>query len=105
MERRRRVQKRTGNAVDRKEENEEAERAAQPSLIKLGHVDRGNDPSCKEVRAGCEAKLRTVVDPDEVNRRAFADQEKLIETLGGCEAVLADGDRYAEYSYTPVPVA
>ena len=68
-------------------------------------VDRGTDPGYQEVRARCEAKLRTVMDPEAVNTRAFADQEKRIASLGGREAVLADGDRYAEYSYTPAPVA
>ena len=68
-------------------------------------VNRSDDPACVDIRSGCEAKLRTVVDPDKANARAFADQEKRMEALGGREAVLAAGDRYAEYSYTPAPVA
>ena len=68
-------------------------------------VDRAGDPDCTEVRGRCDAKLRTVVDPEAVNTRVFADQQRLIETMGGREAVLADGDRYSEYSYTPAPIA
>ena len=68
-------------------------------------IDRAEDPAYANVRARCEAKLRTVLDPDEVNARAFADQAKRTEALGGREALLAAGDRYAEYSYTPAPVA
>ena len=68
-------------------------------------VNRSDDPACVDIRSGCEAKLRTVVDPDEANARAFADQEERMEALGGREALLAAGDRYAEYSYTPAPVA
>ena len=58
--------------------------------------DRSADPDCAQVRSGCETKLRALIDPEEVNANAFADQAKLVESLGGREAILAEGDRYAE---------
>jgi choline-sulfatase len=56
-------------------------------------------PGMEEALAACEAKLRSVCDPDAVNARAFADQRALIAAHGGREAIIARGD----YSYTPAP--
>jgi len=39
------------------------------------------------------------VDPDEANKRAFADQAKRIEALGGIDKILAS----EEFDHTPVP--
>lgn len=47
----------------------------------------------------CEQKLRDVVNPEQVNDLAFADQQALIERHGGEAAVLARGD----FGYTPAP--
>ena len=47
----------------------------------------------------CERRLRSLVDPERENRRAFDDQAALIERLGGVEAIL----RSDEFDFTPVP--
>ena len=46
-----------------------------------------------------ERRLRDICDPAEVSARAFHDQERRIEELGGAEAVLKRGS----YPYTPAP--
>ncbi len=46
-----------------------------------------------------ERRLRAICDPAEVSARAFNDQERRIEELGGMEAVLNRGS----YPYTPAP--
>ncbi len=46
-----------------------------------------------------ERRLRAICDPAEVSARAFNDQERRIEELGGAEAVLKRGS----YPYTPAP--
>ncbi len=46
-----------------------------------------------------ERRLRDICDPAEVSARAFHDQERRIEELGGTEAVLKRGS----YPYTPAP--
>ncbi|MCB1993181.1 MAG: DUF4976 domain-containing protein, partial [Geminicoccaceae bacterium] len=61
--------------------------------------DRAEDIACAAVRADLEAELRKICDPDEVNRRAFADQEARIAAHGGAEAIKARGD----FGYTPAP--
>jgi choline-sulfatase len=43
------------------------------------------------VIAQLEGKLREIVDPDEVDARAKADQRRLIDRYGGRDAVLARG--------------
>ncbi len=47
-----------------------------------------------------ERELRAVCDPDEVDRRARADQRRRIAAAGGVEAVLAAG---VKIPYTPAP--
>ena len=44
-------------------------------------------------------RLRAICDPAEVTARAFADQERRVEDLGGVEAVRKMGS----YPYTPAP--
>ena len=56
-----------------------------------------------QARSECEARLRTLLDPDEVNERAFADQCRRLEALGGAAAVRARGDFGDEWGYTPPP--
>ena len=51
----------------------------------------------RAILARCERRLRSVVDPDAANERAFADQAALIARLGGIEAILATDD----YDFTP----
>ena len=52
------------------------------------------------VRRDCEAALRDLCDPERVNERAFADQERQVKKLGGREAVLAmEG---GHFGFTPL---
>jgi choline-sulfatase len=51
------------------------------------------------VRAELEAELRKILDPEAVNARAFADQERKIAEHGGPEAIKNRGD----FGYTPAP--
>ena len=61
--------------------------------------DLGTIPDHVAVRAELEAELRNIVDPDAVNARAFADQERKIAAHGGPEAIRQRGD----FGYTPAP--
>lgn len=65
--------------------------------------DLSAKPELRDVRAACEARLRTVLDPDEVNTRAFLDQADMIARLGGERAIIERGDYSDEHHYTPVP--
>ncbi len=51
----------------------------------------------RAVIAEGERRLRAICDPAEISARAFNDQERRIEELGGREAVLDRGS----YPYTP----
>ena len=62
-------------------------------------TDRATDPACADTLAECEHRLRQVVNPEQANANAFADQDALVEQHGGREAVLARGD----FGYTPAP--
>lgn len=62
--------------------------------------DLGTSPEHQAIRAQCDAALRTVVDPDDANRRAFADQAQRIEELGGRDGILATED----FDQSPVPL-
>lgn len=53
--------------------------------------DLANDPAFKKELRDNEARLRTILDPDAIDRLAKADQTKMIEQLGGKEAVLSRG--------------
>jgi choline-sulfatase len=52
-----------------------------------------------QILAECESKLREICDPEEVNARAFRDQERRLAEHGGAAAILARGD----ILYTPIP--
>ena len=52
-----------------------------------------------EILSDFEAKLREIVDPEAVDKRAKADQAALIDRHGGREAVLSHG-----HSFTPPPL-
>jgi choline-sulfatase len=58
------------------------------------------DPRYVEVLASMDAALRTIVDPDETDRRARAAQAEKIEQHGGVERVLAGT---TDMAYTPAP--
>ena len=62
--------------------------------------DLAADTAYADARAACEAKLRQICDPEEVDRRAKADQQARIDAAGGTDAVIAAGVRVP---YTPAP--
>ena len=62
-------------------------------------VDRAADPNHADIVAEMEALLRERLDPEEVDRRAKADQARLIDRHGGPETALGVGAPGA----TPVP--
>ena len=53
-----------------------------------------------ETRRDLEGELRSILDPDAVNRRAFADQARRLAALGGRAAVPAMADK--QFGYTPI---
>ncbi len=57
--------------------------------------DLSRSPAHQSVLAALEARLRRVVDPEEADRRAKADQAALVERHGGREAVIAIGNSFA----------
>jgi arylsulfatase A-like enzyme len=61
--------------------------------------DLAQDPAFAGVIADCEAKVRDICDPEEVDRRAKARQADLLEAAGGRKAVIARGD----LGFTPAP--
>lgn len=61
--------------------------------------DLAKDPQYADVLAHLESKLREICDPEEVDRRAKADQAKKVEEHGGREAILKRGD----FGYSPAP--
>ena len=62
-------------------------------------VDGVNDPNIAAALIEGERRLREICDPEEVNARAFADQRRKIEELGGEEAC-----RTAfVFNHTPTP--
>ena len=62
--------------------------------------DLGRDAGHRGVRSDCEAALRAILDPDAVNRRAFADQARRIEALGGRDTILRMTEQ--EFGFTPL---
>ena len=75
---------------------------ARPQLFDLAkdpreQSDLDADPAFADVRAACEAELRAILDPEEVNARAFADQAARVEALGGDAALR----RAADFGHTP----
>ena len=75
-----------------------------PELFDLEHdpgetADLAADPAFERVLKDCEARLRSLCDPELVNARAFRDQEKRIAEHGGVAAILRRGD----FGYTPAP--
>ena len=53
--------------------------------------DLAGDPAFRKELEACEARLRAILDPDAIDRLAKGDQAKMIEKLGGKEAVLGRG--------------
>ena len=63
--------------------------------------DLANDADYADVRAACEAKLRTIADPEAVNARAFADQRATIMRHGGVDVVRERGHP-GEHTVPPI---
>lgn len=62
--------------------------------------DLAGDPRHAEAHAACARELRSIVDPEEVDRRARADQHRRMEAAGGAAAILAQG---IQVPYSPAP--
>ena len=61
--------------------------------------DLAGRPETADVQRRLYDALHEIVDPEAVDRLAFADQEARIERLGGVEAILARPD----FNFTPLP--
>jgi choline-sulfatase len=61
--------------------------------------DLGADPKHEGVRKTCHEKLRGMLDPEEVDRRAKRRQAELVAAHGGREAVIRRGS----FAYSPPP--
>jgi choline-sulfatase len=61
--------------------------------------DLGRNAEYAPVTQACEAKLRSVVDPEAADRLAREDQRRHIEKHGGREAILKRGT----FRYSPPP--
>ena len=62
--------------------------------------DLGESAAHAGVRKDCEALLRDILDPEAVNRQAFADQARKVAALGGREAILAMDA--TQFGFTPL---
>ncbi len=62
--------------------------------------DLGESPAHRGLRGDCEALLREILDPDQVNAAAFADQASKVDALGGRDAILAQTSRH--FGFTPL---
>lgn len=77
---------------------------ARPQLFDLEadpheEIDLGQSPEHETIRAEGEQRLRAVLDPEDVNARAFADQGRKIESFGGPEGIAG----LLKFDHTPVP--
>lgn len=61
--------------------------------------DLGASPEHSAIRAECEAALRSMVNPEEVDAQARADQQKRIEQFGGRDAIVKGGT----FRFSPPP--
>jgi choline-sulfatase len=61
--------------------------------------DLGTDKAFQAVRGECHAKLLSLLDPEEVDRRAKRRQAELVAANGGREAVIRRGS----FAYSPPP--
>lgn len=62
--------------------------------------DLASDPGYTQMLVHYERQLRSVVDPEQIDRQAREDQQRRIEAAGGVEAVIAEGNKIP---YTPAP--
>jgi len=61
--------------------------------------DLGTDQAHRAIRDACHAKLRSMLDPEEVDRKAKRRQAELVAANGGREAVIQRGS----FAYSPPP--
>jgi choline-sulfatase len=61
-------------------------------------VNLAANPECRDSVNELRGQLFEILDPEEVNRQAFADQARMIGSLGGAEAILA----LPGFNHTPV---
>jgi arylsulfatase A-like enzyme len=61
-------------------------------------VNLADDPEFAQTVIEMRDQLFEILDPEMENRQAFADQEKMIEALGGMEAILA----LPSFNHTPI---
>jgi choline-sulfatase len=61
--------------------------------------DLGTDPKHEKTRKECHAKLRAMLNPEEVDRKAKRRQAELVAAHGGREAVIRRGS----FAYSPPP--
>jgi choline-sulfatase len=59
-----------------------------------------DDPALAVVLARLESALRAICDPEEVDRRAQADQRRRVEAVGGAEAIVSGG---VKFTHSPPP--
>ena len=76
----------------------------QPQLFDLENdpeelKDLGGDPRYEKTRKECHERLRGILDPEEVDRRAKRRQAELVAANGGREAVIRRGS----FAYSPPP--
>jgi choline-sulfatase len=62
-------------------------------------IDLAGQPAHADILQKLDVRLRTIVDPDEMDRRAKADQKRRLDLAGGAAAVLGGGS----LGYTPAP--
>jgi choline-sulfatase len=61
-------------------------------------MNLADEPEHALTLAELQDQLFQILDPEETNRRAFADQAKMIETLGGMDAIL----EMPSFNHTPI---
>jgi choline-sulfatase len=64
----------------------------------LEMINLADDPAQAEILVRLTRQLFDILDPEAVNRQAFADQAKMIEALGGMETILA----MPSFNHTPL---
>jgi len=63
--------------------------------------DLVDDSNYIKIKEQCEEKLRAIVDPEKIDEEARRDQGKMIEGLGGKDAIIEKG---FQVPFSPVPV-
>jgi len=61
-------------------------------------INLADEPEHAATLADLRNQLLQILDPEEVNQQAFADQAKMIETLGGMDAILT----MPSFNHTPI---